>query len=231
MQPALGPNIRVSEHILGEEKAALLVIDDFVADAEQLVEFAAHQNFAPAGQAFPGIRAPAPQAYMKLLLTSLQGIIFKYFNIKGSQLGLSMCHYSMVTTPPEKLSLVQRVPHIDATDTNGLASVHYLFKKELGGTAFYRHRSTGFEYIDDSRAKEYFAALERESADERFPGCRYINGDTPFFQQIAAQEGVFNRMLVYRRNSLHSGSIDEHFIPDSDPRTGRLSINSFIDVR
>lgn len=230
MQLTLGPNISVSEYTIGEEKAALLVVDDFIADAEQLVEFAVQRDFAPAGQAFPGIRSAAPEAYMQLLLTSLQALIFRYFHVKGTKLGLSMCHYSMVTTPPEELSLVQRVPHIDSTDSNGLASVHYLFKSNLGGTAFYRHRSTGFEYIDETRAKKYFATLEQESGDAQFPGCNYINGDTPYFEQIASQEGVFNRMLIYRRNSLHSGSIDKDFIPDSNPRTGRLSINSFIDI-
>jgi hypothetical protein len=35
-------------------------------------------------------------------------------------------------------------------------------------------------------------------------------------------------MLVYRRNSLHSGCI-EASVPDPNPSTGRLSINSFID--
>jgi hypothetical protein len=36
-------------------------------------------------------------------------------------------------------------------------------------------------------------------------------------------------MLVYRRNSLHSGCIETGFVPDTNPSTGRLSINSFID--
>jgi hypothetical protein len=57
----------------------------------------------------------------------------------------------------------------------------------------------------------------------------YINGDTALFEEIARAEGVFNRMLVYRRNSLHSGSIDRAFVPDPNPRTGRLSINCFVD--
>jgi hypothetical protein len=37
-------------------------------------------------------------------------------------------------------------------------------------------------------------------------------------------------MLVYRRNSLHSGCIGPDFVPDANPLTGRLSINSFLDV-
>jgi hypothetical protein len=35
-------------------------------------------------------------------------------------------------------------------------------------------------------------------------------------------------MLVYRRNVLHSGCIEDS-VPDPNPSTGRLSINSFID--
>jgi hypothetical protein len=37
-------------------------------------------------------------------------------------------------------------------------------------------------------------------------------------------------MLVYRRNSLHSGCIAKGFVPDPDPLTGRLSVNCFIDA-
>jgi hypothetical protein len=84
--------------------------------------------------------------------------------------------------------------------------------------------------VDKSRHRQYFATLEKESADPKFPGCAYINGDTQYYERIAAQDGVFNRILIYRRNSLHSGSIDASFVPDSNPLTGRLSINSFIDV-
>jgi hypothetical protein len=37
-------------------------------------------------------------------------------------------------------------------------------------------------------------------------------------------------MVLYRRNSLHSGRIDDARVPPADPLAGRLSINSFIDV-
>lgn len=54
----------------------------------------------------------------------------------------TICHYSLVTTPPGKLAAIQRIPHIDSLGRDGLASIHCLFKKNLGGTAFYRHRKT-----------------------------------------------------------------------------------------
>ena len=61
-------------------------------------------------------------------------------------------------------------------------------------------------------------------------GAGYIDEDTALFQRIADVEGVFNRIVVYRRNSLHSGRIDNIRVPPPDPINGRLSINSFIDL-
>ncbi|HEX5055884.1 MAG TPA: DUF6445 family protein [Gammaproteobacteria bacterium] len=230
MQLELHPDVRLQKLTIGREKAPLIVIDNFIARPEQLLEVAGKLDFAPAGRLFPGIRAQAPKPYMEFMFGSLRNLLLDYFQLNGTRLAFSLCHYSIVTTTPEKLELLQRIPHIDSTDGNGLATIHYLFSKNLGGTAFYRHRATGFEYVDRSRHKQYFGTLEKESGDPGFPGCDYINGDTPFFERIAAQEGVFNRILIYRRNSLHSGSIDAAFVPDPNPLTGRLSINSFIDI-
>src|SRR5690606_12192128 len=137
--------------------------------------------------------------------------------------------YSLVTMPPERLAFLQRVPHVDSVAANGLATVHYLFRGDWGGTAFYRHRATGFESVDESRQQAYFAELEQESRHEDATDG-YIRGDSPLFERIDAVEGVFNRLVVYRRNSLHSGDIDNARIPPADALAGRLSINSFIDI-
>ena len=53
--------------------------------------------------------------------------------------------------------------------------------------------------------------------------------DTPLFERIASVQGVFNRLVVYRRNSLHCGRIDNGRALPTDPLQGRLSINAFID--
>lgn len=224
------PDLSVQKLTIGEEKAPLLVVDNFISNAEELVELAAQQKYIPPAMAFPGIRALAPKGYQQFLLSELAPTIIKHFQLECNALRFSMCHFSLVTTPPEKLSMVQRIPHVDAFDSSGLAAIHYLFHQDLGGTAFYRHRKTGYEIIDEARKLEYFKSLEAENDGPNMPGPQYINGDTPLFQQIARQDGVFNRLLVYRRTSLHSGCIDKDFVPDPSPLTGRLSINSFIDV-
>lgn len=223
------PEIRIQKLTIGREKAPLLVVDNLVADAQQLVSAAAGKSYVRSSRYYPGIRARAPLQYRRFVLEQLQELLVDHFELRTSRLGFSLCHYSLVTTPAEQLQPIQRIPHIDSTDPRGLASIHYLFRAPLGGTAFYRHCATGYETVDARRRPGYFEALQRELDGPDFPAAGYINGDTSLFERIAAPEGQFNRMLVYRRNSLHSGAIDGQFVPDADPRSGRLSINSFID--
>ena len=225
----LHPDLHLRRLAIGAERAPLLVIDNFVADAEALVADACARPFTVQGQYFPGIRAEAPPAYQQLLLTGLRSALLDCLGMPDGSLKLSMCHYSLVTTPAQELAPPQRIPHVDSFAIFGLATIHYLFKGTFGGTAFYRHRATGFESIDKARREKYRQALYQEHSGPAAPGPGYINGSTDLFEQIARQDGVFNRMLVYRRNSLHSGCIDAGFVPDPNPATGRLSINSFID--
>ena len=225
----LHPDIRIEQLTIGAEKAPLLVIDHFVADPERLVRRAAARQLRAAGVNYPGIRTEAPLGYQQLFRDRLSKTLFDCFAVTGRSLAFPMCHYSLVTTPPAQLTPLQRIPHIDSTDGHGLATVHYLFRGDLGGTAFYRHRASGFEFIDAARKDAYYSRIEQLVRDPRSLPAEYINGDTEHFEQIASVPAAFNRMLVYRRNSLHSGSIGKDFVPDPNPSTGRLSINCFID--
>jgi len=223
------PQLDLQRRSLGREGAPLLVIDRFVADPDKLVRKAARSHFAPQGTMFPGIRARAPLAY-EVLLERLLRPLLPDLGLRPGRFSFPLCHYSLVVQRPETLSFLQRIPHIDSTTAQGLATVHYLFRGQWGGTAFYRHRATGFETVDESRRIAYFERLQAESEGELAPAAGYIAGDTGLFERIEAVEGVFNRLVVYRRNSLHSGDIDNARIPPPDPVAGRLSINGFIDV-
>lgn len=230
MQLKLSPRASMQKLSIGKENAPLLVIDNFVRQPDELIRWAATKVFADAGRSFPGIRTRAPLTYRKLILDELRDPLAEFFQLEGRSMHFPMSHYSLVTTPPKKLEMIQRIPHVDSVRGNGLASVHYLFRAKYGGTAFYRHRATGFEYVDERRQDIYFQTLQDELRGPDSPAAEYINGDTPLFEQIARQDGAFNRILFYRRNSLHSGCIDKDFVPDPDLLTGRLSINCFLDL-
>ena len=224
------PDFHVTRLTLGSEAAPLLVIDNVASNPDRLVRKAACNLFVAQSSGFPGIRAPAPVSYRDFLETTLNPLLEECFGLKPGRFAFPMCHFSLVTLPPEKLSFLQRVPHIDSVHGDGLATVHYLFHGQWGGTAFYRHRSSGFESIDLSRRDPYFRTLEQESRRSDATGAGYIDDDAALFERIAHVDGAFNRMIVYRRNSLHSGSIDNDRVPPADPVHGRLSINCFIDV-
>ena len=213
---------------IGREKAPLVVIDNVVSDPDHLVNVAASKQFGEVASYYPGIRAKVSLSYQQFILEHLRGVFAEEFAFESGAVRFTACHYSLVTTPPEKLTYLQRIPHVDSVTSKELAFVHYLFKADFGGTAFYRHRKTGFEFIDQDRKPEYLRCLEEEKSGPHSPPPEYINGDTPLYELLGTQQGLFNRLVIYRRNSLHSGALSPKFVADPDPRTGRLSINGFL---
>lgn len=228
MELSKHPGFRLQALRFGREQAPLVVIDDFAAAPDALVDFAAGKVFADVASYYPGVRAKVPLTYQQFVIEVLRPIVAEHFGLNAAGLRFSACYFSLVTTPPEKLTYLQRIPHVDSLSPNELAFVHYLFRANHGGTAFFRHRATGFESVDAARKPEYWRHIEAEQNSPDFPPAAYIDGDTPLYEQTARQDGVFNRLLLYRRNSLHSGALPAHFVPDPDPRRGRLSLNGFL---
>jgi hypothetical protein len=227
MDFALHPDFRIRKLSIGREHAPLVVIDNLVANADRLVDLAATRLFGDVTSYYPGVRSKAPLTYQRFIIDQLRDVFIGYFGF-GAAARFTGCHFSLVTTPSEKLDYLQRIPHIDSVYGNELAFIHYLFSADLGGTAFYRHRATGYEYIDEARRPAFRRIVDEEEACATPADAGYINGDTPLYERIDHQDGVFNRMLLYRRNSLHSSALTRKFVPDLNPRAGRLSINGFL---
>lgn len=215
---------RISARRIGHEGEPVVIVDDFVADPQALRAHAAAGTFVAAGDHYPGLRMALPGTYLGEVSDTLALVFGEAFGATGRVRVLDAC-FAMVTLPPSALTLVQRLPHVDATAPGRLAMVHYLAGEDLGGTAFYRHRSTGFETINDDRAADYFAALGRETA--LHPPDGYIAGDTPLFERIDAVAARFNRAVFYRSHLLHSGAVPPDAALPPDPQTGRLTVTAF----
>lgn len=213
---------------VGVEQVPVLVVDDFLSEPQALVDYAAEQGgFGPAAANYPGASAPAPGIYSFALRAFLGPAISEAFGLDGFPVSRERIDFSIVTTPPERLGLLQRLPHIDNTSPNHFAVLHYLCGPGHGGTGFYRHRATGFETVDAGRFGAYKAAVEGELAALGPPPAGYVAGDDARFERIAGFDAVFNRVLVYRGYSLHSAEIGPDARLDPDPRTGRLTANAF----
>ena len=219
------PRTEIFRH--GTEQEPVIVIDDYARDPELLIEEAAALKYGRNANYFPGVRAPVPPNLMGSIRDSLAGLIRKTFGIED-ELNRIEAYYSLITTPPGDLDLLQRLPHFDGVGPARVAILHHLSRAERGGTAFYRHRSTGFETITEARLPIYNRVVNEELARIGLPEAAYIGGDTAIYEQVARHEARFNRLLIYRGNTLHSAEVPADLPLPADPRTGRFSINTFI---
>jgi len=219
-----GPDI-VARRI-GQERQAIAIIDDFHPDPAALRTHAASATFTPGLNHYPGVRAPLPAGYFEAVRPALTATLAGVFGHPGG-IGLIDASFSIVTTPPERLATAQRLPHVDAIEPGRIALVHYLNPEDHDGTAFFRHRSTGFETLDAARSPAY---VERLNAELRAGGAPdgYIAGSTPLFERTAAVEARYNRAVVYRSALLHSGMIATGRVLSDDPLRGRLTVTAFL---
>ena len=224
---ALSPHAQVMETSFGAERQALLTIDDALPDPLAVVAIAARHRYRPIGPFYPGVRARVSEPVAMELVAPLLEKLAEAFALAAPPVYFE-CFLSLVTAAPEQLAPIQRLPHFDGVEPDRIAVLLYLDAEERGGTAFYRQRATGFESVDAARYETYRAALESGVAEHGLPPPGYISGDTPMFERIHRVEGRFNRMVVYRGNTLHCAALDADFAPSADPTQGRLTLNLFL---
>ncbi|MEJ2818425.1 DUF6445 family protein [Caulobacter sp. CCG-8] len=228
---APGPDPRVELLRVGQEQSPVLILDGLLDGAERLVDFAAETAvLAPVKAAvnfYPGVRAPAPPGYVQALVTALRPYLAETFGVAAGGKAHVTCALSIAVLPADQATWAQRLPHIDTTSPTQLAILHYLCSPPHGGTAFYRHRATGFEAIDPARGPAYLAALREEMATGAVGADEgYIAASNALFEQTAVVAPTFNRIIVYASNLLHAGVLSDR-PADADPRRGRLTANTF----
>lgn len=215
---------------VGTEAEPVLLVDSFIENALELKEIAINDNNFPIVESYyPGIRKPIPLAYTLALAKNLSPYIEGHLGCNLRKVRTAASRFSIVTTPAEELSLLQRIPHIDAPSKNSLAAVHYLANVSDSGTSLYRHRQSGFEFVDAARYRGYMEIINSQFSTPASYPQGYICGDTPEFEVIASFEAIFNRIIMYRGSSLHSGIITPSYNLDPNPATGRLTITTFIE--
>jgi len=227
-KPQLHPKISYQAYTVGREQTPLLVIDNFIKDAHSLVDYCmAINKFNKVDNFYPGLRMHAPDLYIKAVHFYLADLLGAVFGLTPDKIAGGKSLYSMVLTQPDHLERKQCLPHIDSFLSGDLACVHYLCDKDQGGTALYRHKKTGYEKITSETIDQYNQAVIDEGALD-FEKKTYMNGSNNYFEQIAKIDAMFNRMVIYPSNILHSGNIPADFTFDPNPATGRLTLNSFI---
>lgn len=217
---------------VGNEQQEVLLVDNYLKGASSLKALAVQQNnFARADSFYPGVRMQVPQEYTIALVKNLGFFMEQLFQLEVRNIKSAVTKFSIVTTPPHHLDLLQRIPHFDSPSRKGLAVVHYLQSLPGMGTALYRHIPTNFEYVDEQRYSGYMANIqEKFPSQDKYPEG-YISGSTDQFEEVMSVDAVFNRLLMYRGTSLHSGQIGKDYNFDPNPATGRLTLTSFFEFK
>lgn len=221
------PAQRIEVVTQGHEQQRVIVIDEFVSNPEVMVDEAASLDYMPIGPYYPGIRAVVPPARLEAVLPSVLPLIVDVFSLPTTPHVLE-AYYSIATTPSARLQPIQRLPHFDGFDHGRIALLHYLFHAEFGGTAFYRHRSTGYESVTEARWPYFSHRVEEDVHKLGLPPPQYISGDTELYEQVASYSACFNRTIIYHGNTLHCGNIPNNSNLSSSPLSGRLTFNCFL---
>ena len=207
---------------IGGSAQSVVIIDDFHPEPDRLRAMAARVNYGTLGPYYPGMQAAMDPTHLQPVGAVLTDIFKPVFGVRTG-VSLVQCTASMVTTPDVDLLPIQRSPHVDTTDPGRIALLHYLSGEETGGTAFYRHRMTGHDYLSAKTFANYQSALEHEGE----PKAGYMRGSDDRFEMIAQVEAKPNRAILYRSQLLHSGMIPMDLPFSSTPATARLTLNSF----
>ena len=209
---------------IGAEREPVVVIDNFSGRIAELAALARAAEFRPQA-IYPGLRSTADPAYLAPMKSALDDVLGRVFGLIDAR--VEACDYSIVSVAPEALQIAQSIPHYDDPGPGVVALLHYTQGPETGGTAFYRHRRTGFESLRPARLADYAAALAEDDREFGPVSAGYIGGDTERFERIAAIEARPDRAILYRGRTLHSGVIPQTPDPASAAASGRLTINTF----
>jgi hypothetical protein len=226
----LNPNARMEMRRIGREGHPLLIIDDVLTDPDALIEMAKTAHFEqPSHTRYPGLNAPLPESYGNGILNAVNPLLARGFGMPADLPKAMFGFFALATLRPDELEPIQKVPHHDSPNPFRIAMVHYLCRDHAGGTAFFRHKATGFEGITAQQRPDYVrhAAAELEAAGDSL--THHVNNETPNYEQIDFAELKFNRLIIYRSHVLHSGLLEGTTL-SKDPSVGRLTANSFIDI-
>ncbi len=227
--PVFRPDLRINpaaaitvRHI-GSEKSPLLIIDDLLATPNDFVEVARRVPFNPPPSMYPGLNAPLPPPYFRVLLSALQPLLHRVFDVPPDRKLTAHGFFALALRSGDDLHVMQRVPHQDTFKPDRLGMVHFLCHGEQGGTGFFRHRATGFETVDQKRTETFAPIIDDEARALVEDG----RGVEDFYEMFDSADAVFNRLIVYPAHLLHTGLLGQSTLTP-DPSKGRLTANIFL---
>jgi len=215
-----------------------LVIDDFLADPDAAVAWAAQhtQDFVAPERSYPGRLLPIDEAAARPLHEFVRSRLSREFGFLRGDLDL-YTQYSIATLQPADFSWIQALPHSDPQTAPGranYAALLYLFHDPaLGGTGFYRWRDPDYwsrmsELQRDDPAAGLYELRERF---ELFRGpLAYPADSNEVVERLTLVPPRWNRLICYSGQLPPSACTPAPGRLNPDPRRGRLTLICFASV-
>jgi hypothetical protein len=228
---AFNDNAAVELVRIGRSGIKVSAIDDVLCDPEGVAAVGLAQSYSQdPGNLYPGVRAAVPENFSTSFRAWLTPILQRNGMLEDDRvISSDTSFFSVVTTASRDLRPIQCIPHYDSTDPTLFAAVIYLCGPRFSGTAFYRHRRTGYEEITKDNVTNYQLAMNSDMRIHGPPPRGYINGDSSLFERIFASELKFNRAIVYPARVLHAARIEPQFQPPQDRSEWRLTITALLE--
>lgn len=185
-------------------------------------------SFSRIGEHYPTVRALVPESVLPFV-AALAPVARSVFGLR--KLAIVDSFYSVVTTPPQDLAPIQRLPHFDEVSPKRIALLHYPSPDEEAAPPSF---ATARPVTSRSMPRGSTLAVQRSLTIWRATGWlrrNYLGADSPAFERTARHQERFNRAILYRSHTLHCADIPAAVSLSADPHDGRPTVNTFLDAR
>ena len=215
-----------------------LVVDDFLLNPDEIVDWAQDHldRFFMQERAYPGLILPLSEHLAAPLHGFIRSRLSRAFGFLRGDIEYQT-QLSLTTLRPGDFSWIQCLPHSDPRLEAGranFATVLYLFDNPaLGGTGFYRWKDKAFwqemtaGQVDDP---EYGLDILRERFEMFRSPWAYTTESNDAVELLTMIPARFNRIICYSGDLPHNAFVTQPELLTGDPRTGRLTLNSFASV-
>lgn len=226
---AINPNPQVHVVTIGNDDQPVFIADDVLLNPDDLRACATPGSFGapPETSWYPGQVAPLPETYLPLVLRELRNAMVQAFGMHPDYRANAYGFFGLSTLRPDQMAINQVAPHTDTARLHSFATVHYLSHDDQGGTAFYRHKSTGLELITPSCSAKFAHFRRQELAQVQDPSPTEIEN---LYEEIFHVEPRFNRLILYRAGQIHRSKLTPGAALSTDPARGRLTANTFFNT-
>lgn len=223
---------KIIVNTIGNSNIPLIIIDNFAVDISVLLDYLKQKSqfYVDKQSAYPGLKSLLPKQYIEALASIIYRHLYRIYQVpQNLRIECPLAFAGMLATPPEALTVAQRLPHYDTPRPYYFAALHYLTDDDQGGTGFFRHISTGTERVTPQNEQAYFVKLKSEIDQPLGLPQGYPTVDNDLFECYHQIDYKPNRLLIYPGNAIHSGLVTDATQLTHDPTLGRITGNVFFE--